>query len=1067
MSNKAKSNIIRYWESIEYFTPQKLPDVAPRHETSPVYRVTEGAPLPWEPGHVHARKDPPQGCGWKYSVFLKPVDLAAIQSEIEARIGTAESETARDERKPGFSALFMVNVDRNGVITPDSLVCASIGWAYSTLIAQNNQSNFSLAAFQSFERDQSTMFEEAFASKRASSGTLQELGDYLTSGLVLPASILPEYRIKATPVRLNSQAIDREKAQLSKTIPNNPQESQAAHANEPPKASPAPAIDMLNSMFLGELSEIAGAVERGNVGAALRGYLGDAPRDQKDLRTPLGTSWEILRPSRFPQGRWPGKGRFPLVYSQQVAVNLALSELSTSSGIMSVNGPPGTGKTTLLKDIIASVVTQRAIKLCQFDDPLRAFGGKTTAFRSKEKTQYYYPLHPSLHGFGIAVASSNNGAVENVVEEFPVADDVDRESTQRDSIFTSLATELLGKEAWSLISATLGKKANRNKFVAGFWFDPKPATQTQPKGRPLDPEGNVEPPYEDEQPYPRARTRLQSSTLTTADWKASVKAFQAALNREKTLRDHRDKLHSGILSQLRLEKEREQQTAKRDHRNEAFLSAKKEAQNLSADLNHLRVELKIASDRMDRVKQEEPGAFWYLIHRIWKLDRIRTWQRDIANAEDAALAVSQRISAAETQNSKAKYHYDYTADELKQSQAALEGIERKIRSIKKALGAYQQAHPVAFPDMRRLNSDVAYREKSAPFADAEWEQARVAVFIAALDLHETFLQVAKQKAITNLSFAIDLIKGSVPKDIPNDAAVSAWDTFFMLVPLVSSTFASFHRQFGHLGQEGLGWLLIDEAGQAAPQQAVPALWRSRRAVVVGDPLQLTPIVSAPFSLQESLRQPWQVAAKWAPGLPSAQSLADAASRYGSYIGKLWVGAPLLVHRRCDEPMFSVCNRIAYNDDMVHGKPVSAGADGLQSEWRDVRGTEATEHWLREEGDALDELLIELRRKGVDPADIFLISPFRTVVNELYKRANGDFSKMQAGTIHTVQGKEAKVVILVLGGNPGRQGAKQWASEAPNLLNVAASRAKKHLYIIGNREEWSKYPFFSEASQALV
>jgi len=41
----------------------------------------------------------------------------------------------------------------------------------------------------------------------------------------------------------------------------------------------------------------------------------------------------------------------------------------------------------------------------------------------------------------------------------------------------------------------------------------------------------------------------------------------------------------------------------------------------------------------------------------------------------------------------------------------------------------------------------------------------------------------------------------------------------------------------------------------------------------------------------------------------------------------------------------------------------------------------------------------------------------------------------------MQGKEANVVILVLGGNPGRLNAHAFAIDTPNLLNVAATRAR--------------------------
>ena len=91
--------------------------------------------------------------------------------------------------------------------------------------------------------------------------------------------------------------------------------------------------------------------------------------------------------------------------------------------------------------------------------------------------------------------------------------------------------------------------------------------------------------------------------------------------------------------------------------------------------------------------------------------------------------------------------------------------------------------------------------------------------------------------------------------------------------------------------------------------------------------------------------------------------------------------------------------------------------------------------------------------------LYLLSPFRSVATKLREKAKRyKLDCRKAGTIHTAQGKEADIVILVLGG--GSQRAKEWAAEKTNLLNVAVTRAKKRLYVIGNKSKWGSLPYFT-------
>jgi superfamily I DNA and/or RNA helicase len=308
------------------------------------------------------------------------------------------------------------------------------------------------------------------------------------------------------------------------------------------------------------------------------------------------------------------------------------------------------------------------------------------------------------------------------------------------------------------------------------------------------------------------------------------------------------------------------------------------------------------------------------------------------------------------------------------------------------------------------------------------------------------------------------------------ALQAAWQTLFLVVPMVSTTFASLHRLFDGLGREALGWLFVDEAGQATPQLATGGLWRCRRAVIVGDPQQLEPIVTLPLPAQHALRGHYRVDEEWTPDGTSVQRVADRLARYGTYLPepdgehRVWVGAPLRVHRRCDRPMFDVSNRIAYGGDLMIYGTADRGVFPGTNAWIDVRSSQSDDKWVPEQGRALQALLSELSATGVSARDIRVISPFRKVVSGSKDSAtevfDWEFAKDNVGTVHTVQGQEADVVVLVLGTSPENVRSRDWAAAKPNLLNVAVSRAKRRLYVIGNRESWQELPNFRVLAQAL-
>ena len=328
--------------------------------------------------------------------------------------------------------------------------------------------------------------------------------------------------------------------------------------------------------------------------------------------------------------------------------------------------------------------------------------------------------------------------------------------------------------------------------------------------------------------------------------------------------------------------------------------------------------------------------------------------------------------------------------------------EQRVRRAREAWGP-------AFPD-NWLRLDQDEQELAAPWSDEEWTGARTRVFLAALDLHRAFVAGAAKTIRRNLRQLVAALARE-PGAPPPDAELVAWQTLFLLIPVISTTFASCGRMFGALGAGSLGWVLVDEAGQAVPQHAAGALWRARRAVIVGDPLQLEPIFHVPGQVQDRLRGLFGVDRAWLPAGTSAQGMADRHNRWGTEITvenrngdmeKVWVGAPLRVHRRCEQPMFGISNTIAYQGLMVYGtvaRPFPGGPHPAYppTSWVDVTGP-AEGKWVPAQGQAMLRILRRMHNDYEVSFDrIYVLSPFRDVVAQCRHLAGRELRRATSPT----------------------------------------------------------------------
>jgi hypothetical protein len=938
------------------------------------------------------------------------------------------------------SCLFGFSVTADGRPLLDTFTLASCPWAVGRTLNPGPRSNKWLEGFENAARDQAFRFSESLAAspddERARS--LRELGIRIGRQLDFNDLIAETTRIASEFGVVRVLAPEEILVKARQVGERYQYQGDTG--------------DLLNSFYMKDLAKVASELEANGCGRALSEYLSEDELQLSrriDVREDTAAVWRQMSPSLFPQGKWPGRPDQPLYFSQQLAVNSALAGLRDSAeGLFSVNGPPGTGKTTILREMIAAIIVERAKRIAPLKRPQDAFSARSPLWKVDGARRPVSTWKEEFLGFEIVVASNNNAAVENVTLEIPGAGAIAREWQGATSYFADFATRVLGgTEAWALMAARLGKRENCNRFRSRFWF------------RERDPDA----------PVNRANLGflkyLQSVKSQPRDWPNAVRAFERALQKEQKWRDERVQAWQAVNGLDRLEcelatirRDIEEHGQKRAACLAEFSRAERhrdEAANQRRQAAELRIEH----------QQFKPGVVDALF--TWG-DAFRKWQ---AKDEDLLRDVEARdiaVAMAEKAAQEARKPVDALDAEIEVESRILSDCEERVARQQILCDSLRLQMGKAFPD-RKTWRDKDLRELSAPWADEEWDRARTNVFLEALNLHRAFIEAASTQIQRNLHRAMDVIAGKIPGESEPEGIRSVWATLFFVVPVISTTFASLDRLFAHLGREELGWLLIDEAGQTIPQAAAGALWRSRRALVVGDPMQLEPIFTLPSTAQFALQRRFGVSETWVPKGSSTQVLADRVSRFGTAIARIdepsvWVGSPLRVHRRCDRAIFQISNEIGYAGQMVYATPEHP-LELEPSSWIDIQSMEAEGHWIPAEGVAANLLITDLLRRGAQPEQIFLLSPFRAVARHL-EEIKRRHKLERTGTIHRAQGKEADIVIVVLGGDPRSQHAKAWASDKPNLLNVAVSRARRRLYIIGNRDEWAAYPHFSEAASVL-
>ncbi|MDT7510718.1 AAA domain-containing protein [Bifidobacterium sp. H6bp9] len=856
--------------------------------------------------------------------------------------------------------------------------------------------------------------------------------------------------------------------------------------------------EMMDSFFLEDLEDL---YQNGTeiFSEPVRQYLSVGhPRRFNLQKDPEGhLVGDFTEPANMPFGRWPSASNQFQSTGQQLAINQIRAALEGygRSSLLGVNGPPGTGKTTLLKDVVAEIIVARARRLAGFSRPQDIFTSRRVARATsdEDKDYVYWTLDPSVTGFEIVVASSNNKAVENVSQDLPSADAIDAEwETYIDSefkqvpcgfAFRDFAGQITGRRgqdnesgssntssAWALISAVLGNMSNKNRFL---W------------------------PFKNEFIYKSLRYRPDERASRT-NWAKARNDFNAALKKEESIRARKIVQYNLVRSYSGLCNQRSDLSAELKTLNEQLHGMKASRSRYVGQVQSMERQMSDAGQAANNAQAawEQADSICQVHLSYWKAHPLRSFFHSRERQQDELKVRTDLEQARRT-----KQHFDEQASTVHQRlQSFYGGLEvgdqklgecqTQIATLNRQLAALEQqiaeAEQIQWPRPDIGDDHVAWM-------DQEWSKARTEVYIKALALHQQAVMGAAHQFMCNLSLACAVMQSN---GFTDGERLVAWQTFFLVIPVVSSSFASISRMFSGIGKEALGWAIVDEAGQALPQAAAGLLQRVKHAVAVGDPMQLQPVDTMPKPMRELLASTHHLKRL---GLESEnmQALVD----YQTPCGLLdetddhWLGMPLVVHRRCDEPMFSICNDMAYSGRMVRVGPEHqpcvypsgphAGDELPASCWYDVppnSGETGRTQWRPQEGYELHKRLCGLFKGGIDPTNILVIAPFRAVANQVrdtfadaLRQCTGcnsseasRLASSQAGTVHTSQGREADVVFIVLGSRAGKrgEGSRSWVNGSPNLLNVAVSRAKRRVYVIGNLADWKNGTYTSRIAKDL-
>lgn len=259
-------------------------------------------------------------------------------------------------------------------------------------------------------------------------------------------------------------------------------------------------------------------------------------------------------------------------------------------------------------------------------------------------------------------------------------------------------------------------------------------------------------------------------------------------------------------------------------------------------------------------------------------------------------------------------------------------------------------------------------------------------------------------------------------------------------------------------------LIIDEASQCDIASTLPLLYRAKRVVVIGDPNQLRHISSLPQPKDMQLLARHGMVESGLGWLYSVNSLFDKAS--GLCHSEDLVD--LRDHYRSHADIISFANQEFYEGRLrvatKYDRLLLETPDGPAVRWVDVKGvaerpSSGSAVNRREAERVVQELKLLVQERGYE-GTVGVVSPFRAQANLIRDLVaeNEELSSLlsqrefESNTTHSFQGDERDAMLfspVISDGSDSR--SERFLQNTANLFNVAITRARSVLIVVGNRE----------------